>query len=222
MRDAEKEADDAASALRQVESQIENAAPAKSEFGKARDAYRKAKAAYEAAKKKALEDPDYKAKLEELTADGGSGTALRKVTLDTDPNVKAALEKLNDAKSKYETLCMTVFGSNARWKAASAKLKAKNKAVADMQHQVAEAKKNRSAARQALRNTEATIAAGGAYAKQKAREQAAMDKVLRQHPELKTLQTSPPAAALPRVKQDSAAKDSPVLNDPPAADDSQQ
>ena len=208
----EKEAAATGSALKQIENELENAEPADSECGKSRDAYRQAKAAYEAAKVKALEDPDYKRKAEELAADGDSDAALRKETIDDDSGVKEALGNLNEAKAKYDSLRVPLFQGNDRWKEAAENLKAKSKAAAEAEHQFAAAKMKRIAATNALREIMAAIGAGGPVAKQKAQALLAAGT----QPANSSLRRTPSSSRFAKIPQ--AGKDSPAATAPPAAD----
>ena len=134
LRQAQQDANDAVAALRKIEAELEDAESPSTDCGKARDAYRKAKEDYEAAKAKALDTPEFKDKLEEVQADGGTGAALKKVTVDNDPGAKEALEALNAAKAKYEPLRQAMFQANDRWKEANATLQEKSRVVHDLEH----------------------------------------------------------------------------------------
>lgn len=142
IRKAKADVDEATKALTAVETEVADAQPADSDFGKARDAYRAADKTYLDARKAALGTPEFKEKLEQARAATESGPALlalRKETLDDNPAVQEPLGKMKEAKETYEPLKKSLFEGDSKWTAANQDLKDKKKALDDLNHEFAQA-----------------------------------------------------------------------------------
>jgi hypothetical protein len=133
-RKASSEAVDAQHALRELEIKIEGSQPAHSQFGKARDAVKKADQAYHAAESGVLDAPAYRAAYAEAKEAGGEGLAsLRKESLANDSAVQEALKKLAAAKEVYEPLQVKLCHNNAQWQREQKKVESKEKAARDQE-----------------------------------------------------------------------------------------